>query len=644
MYPVLPARPTRFLLALAWRACLGLWCLFCHVAHAAGPVLVFDDTTPSIAVRSVAGYHDEREARLTAETAFAAPQLFHLEAGRERRPGAAMRWVRLTLRNAADAPRDRVLALGVPDAEEIEAFVRRDGHVERLLALAADAPYSARPLRERMLGVPLHFAGGETLDLLLRYRTHADTPLSLLLQTPDAFQRALAQGNLANGAVLGLLAALSLFALLQYVAAEERAFLAYAAMAAMMMAFLMQFEGYNFAFFWPQAGAWNQRAPVLLVTGIQVAQSLFAMSLFDMRRQYPRLHRAYLGYIALLPVGLALYFGTGLSWLALLLALAYLPLVTVAGVFFLRQRVPVAGLFLAGALCNAIFTNLLFGLSVAGLGFERHPFLYPKIGYVCEALFFALALTRQLQRLRRQVEDGLRRHLLEAEQLARVESEKHRALLAAQQRQLQLASAGHDLSQPLASIRFALAALRAQGGNETTAGHIDRALDYTESLLHTLIDDARRSHVMQPTTLDLDALLAEIRDRHAGAATAKGLTLHHRPTTRRVAASALLLTRILDNLVGNAIRYTPRGRILLGVRYRVEGLEIQVRDSGPGIEPGQQARLLAPFSRGSATTTQGYGLGLHIVHTLCAQAGYRLAINSAPGMGSTFGVVIPHGA
>ena len=314
-----------------------------------------------------------------------------------------------------------------------------------------------------------------------------------------------------------------------------------------------------------------------------------------------------------------------------------------AGVVYMRRKSAVAAFFLAGAVGNAFFSNLLFALAIAGVDFSVSPFVFPKIGYLWEALCFAMALARQLQFLRRKVEDGLRRHLAEAEQLARVEAEKHRALQDAQQTQLQLASTGHDLSQPLASMRLALSVLGEQSGSSAVTAHIARTLDYTESLLRDLVEEGRSAYAGRRTRLDLSELLAEAGERHRAQAEAKGLRLHVRSRPWSVEASALILGRIVDNLLANAVRYTERGTVLLAVRYRREGLEIQVRDSGPGFDQGVRDRLLQPFEQGEAPRAgrRGYGLGLYIVQALAAQSGYRLTVDSRPGVGSTFGIVIP---
>ena len=104
------------------------------------------------------------------------------------------------------------------------------------------------------------------------------------------------------------------------------------------------------------------------------------------------------------------------------------------------------------------------------------------------------------------------------------------------------------------------------------------------------------------------------------------------------------LRLILANLVGNAIKYTPAGEVEVAVESRGDGLRLEVRDSGPGISPDDQARVFEPFERGTGVSEQfvpGVGLGLAVVKDLAAAIGARVELRSAPGAGSTFTVVLP---
>lgn len=544
--------------------------------------------------------------------------------------------------SAAESGPQRVLVLGVPDLRFVQLWHRAaNGRVTALANLPAGASYAARPLPARMLALPLPDTLQAGDSLLLRYRTHGNTPLQLAIEPRWQWQASLADGNLLNGLQLGVLLALLVFALLQYLLAGERTLALYAALAAAMMAMMLQLEGYTFAWLWPQAGGWNQLAPPLLMGVVLLLQALFALSLFGVAYSHRRLYHAYLLQLASLPLAAVAYLQADWVWPPLLSALAYLGLIVYTGAYYGRRGSPLAAPFLAGALLNVLLSNVLFGLMLSGLPLPWSPFVLPKLGYAAEALCFAVALARKVQLLHRSVADSRRRHEQEAWQLAQAEA----ATAAAQQQvrasQLQLAATSHDLSQPLASLRLAVGALAPLPQAAPVLAHVNRTLDYSEALLGSLIAEARGQLQAVPASLPLGPLLADACQRHAPAAAAKGLRLVCHDSAWQYPAAPLLLGRILDNLLVNAIRYTPAGSVLLGVRYRAGARVIEVRDSGPGLAAGQLQRLLQPFQRGEGQGGDGHGLGLHITRSLCEAAGYTLEVRSTPGRGAVFAVVLP---
>jgi signal transduction histidine kinase len=543
---------------------------------------------------------------------------------------------------AAEAGPQRVLVLGVPDVRFLQLWHRSiDGSVRQLIRLDEGAAYTARPLPARLLALPLPDSLQAGDSLLLRYRTHGNTPLQLDIAPRWQWQAGLADSNMANGLQLGVLLALMVFALLQYLLAGERTLALYAALAAAMMAMLLQLEGYTFAWLWPQGGGWNQLAPPLLMGMVLLLQSLFALSLFGVARSHRRLYLAYLAQLGSLPLAGFAYFYAGWLWPSLLSALAYLGLILYTGAYYGRRGSPLAVPFLAGALLNVLLSNVLFGLVLSGLALPVSPFALPKLGYAAEALCFAVALARKVQLLQRRVADSRRRHEQEALQLAQAEAATAAARQLARASQLQLAATSHDLSQPLASLRLAVGALAPLPQAAPVLAHVNRTLDYSEALLGGLIAEARGQLQAVPASLPLGPLLADACQRHAAVAAAKGLRLVCHDSVWHYPAAPLLLGRILDNLLVNAIRYTASGSVLLGVRYRPDARVIEVRDSGPGLAAGQLQRLLQPFQRGEGQGGDGHGLGLHITRSLCEAAGYMLEVRSTLGKGAVFAVVLP---
>jgi CheY-like chemotaxis protein/anti-sigma regulatory factor (Ser/Thr protein kinase) len=142
----------------------------------------------------------------------------------------------------------------------------------------------------------------------------------------------------------------------------------------------------------------------------------------------------------------------------------------------------------------------------------------------------------------------------------------------------------------------------------------------------------------------LDELFRRVGSEFHSIAAAKGLQLKVVPTSALVRSDPRLLERILQNLVCNAVKYTPAGKVLLGARRRGERLRLEVCDSGIGIAEDQLEAIFEEFYQvGNAARERrfGRGLGLSIVRAAAELLEHRLDVRSRPGRGSAFAVETP---
>lgn len=214
-----------------------------------------------------------------------------------------------------------------------------------------------------------------------------------------------------------------------------------------------------------------------------------------------------------------------------------------------------------------------------------------------------------------------------------------------------VASAVHDLLQPLNAARMFVSALRGRLPDDDArriADHVDNALVAQDAILNSLLDIARLESGALPTRVRDFALapLLETLSREFGIVAAdRGLALHSVPTRVVVRSDEALLRRILQNYLSNAIRYTPRGRVLLGVRRTGEGVRIEVHDQGPGIPESLQKDIFEEFRRlnDGVANDRGAGLGLAIVERIGRVLGHRIGLRSQLCRGSVFWVELPRG-
>jgi CheY-like chemotaxis protein len=183
----------------------------------------------------------------------------------------------------------------------------------------------------------------------------------------------------------------------------------------------------------------------------------------------------------------------------------------------------------------------------------------------------------------------------------------------------------------------------------TLVGHIESSVSAMDGLFTALLDISRldagviRSH---PAAFAIQPMLERIWRDHVAEAAGKDVALTLQPSSAIVRTDPLLMERVLRNLVSNAVRYTDRGRIVVGCR-RGERLRVQVWDTGRGIPPDQQERVFQEFYQmGNAERdrSMGLGLGLAIVKRLTVLLGCPLSLRSEPGKGSVFTVEIPYAA
>jgi PAS domain S-box-containing protein len=213
-----------------------------------------------------------------------------------------------------------------------------------------------------------------------------------------------------------------------------------------------------------------------------------------------------------------------------------------------------------------------------------------------------------------------------------------------------LAAASHDLRQPLQAAHLFAAALRIglrEPSDLNLLGSIEDALKAANELLDALLDVSRLdAGVLAPKFRDFAVadLLDQIETEFSEAAREKRLALRVLLSSATIRTDPTLLGRILRNLVSNALRYTERGKVLVGCRRAGDRLAIEVLDTGIGIARDKIERIFEEFyqvGNPERDRTRGLGLGLAIVAGVAKLLGHPIEVRSEPGRGSIFRVLVP---
>jgi signal transduction histidine kinase/CheY-like chemotaxis protein len=215
-----------------------------------------------------------------------------------------------------------------------------------------------------------------------------------------------------------------------------------------------------------------------------------------------------------------------------------------------------------------------------------------------------------------------------------------------------LAAASHDLRQPLHALSLFIDVLKEEKSEherQKIFPRIDLSLEALRKLFDALLDVSRLdAKVVNPeySHFDLAEVLKSLAEEFRSAAGEKGLKLRVHADSLIVISDRLLLERILRNLVGNAIRYTESGGVLLSARNRGDTVLLQVWDTGVGIPQEYKDEIFVEFRQlhnAHRDRNQGLGLGLAIVKRLCELLHHPLELRSQPGTGSVFGLRIAKG-
>ena len=570
-------------------------------------------------------------------------------------PNGGAYWMVARIRN--DTPETRwVIQLNntVIDIVEI-LLLGADGSVQR-----ATTGYHARH------DYLLHYASDVTLaprqDYLVVMRFSSQyfvrRPIVSALPQPT-FLKLVAQETLLIMGSIGALAALAIVNLFIFLFTRNRANFYYALyLVAYALAWAMPFNVLADLFDWHDVRL--HFVPFFL---LPVFSTLFYLHFLRLKTVAPRL--ASISRINLvLPLLLlpTCFFALGLAhMLATLVCTIWMVLALVSGVVAWKRGFRPARYFVFGfiALMAPALMVVPATLGLMQMAKVNMPML-TLVGGTLDALLLAFALADQIRLMSTRMEQNVTRRTQELVSAnAALTIAKERAEVISRHRIDFLSAMSHDIRTPLAGVIGMLKlGLRDTAVQGRTADYLRIGLRNGESLLVILNDILDFSKIdagkltLELTSFPLASLVADAVGILQGQADIKGLALRVEldpALPQFVEGDPTRIRQILVNLLGNAIKFTERGEVLLAVRAGATAggttpVTFAVTDTGPGIAADVQARLFQKFEQADHSTTRRYGgtgLGLAICKELVGLMGGAIAVDSRPGEGSCFTFTLP---
>lgn len=580
-------------------------------------------------------------------------------------------WLRVRVHNPSNTAGVWKLTLDVPVIESAEVYLHApDGSgagLRQLLRNTETSPFFQRPVDFRNLVANVPLEAGESGELLIGYSSKQSTKMPLTIEAPNAFHARARTEDIHNWVMFALVFGITIVSTVYLTALGFNTAAFYGAYIFVTGFFLFQTDGYAFQLIWPNWPVWNSYANAPLAMATVTSGSLFARSFTRAWLFHPIMNRLLLASAGISIVGMmgsVIWFELAIfRTIALLFAVFAAGLYLLAGLLAMRRGQVGSLFFVLGAL--AIVSSIAFGaFSYLSPGqFEQDTIAdFVRYALLFEGLAFALAILLHIMDMRRERDEALHNEISATQAKLRVsqalvEAERAhtKAVALAEQRRHRLASAAHDIQQPLASLRLAVSRLNAIDDN--TVSQVHDSFDYLDSLVSANIEaskpvrsedhrihdresihhadhsaDSAEAITIQDEEFDVAIVLRNVQAMFQDEAQNKGIDFKFIASTARVRAQPLVLMRIISNLVANAVKYTDTGRVLVGVRRGKADVGIEVHDTGPGISTTDIDRLLLPYERGS--TKPGTGLGLTLVRELAAENGIDFDLMSHPGKGT----------
>lgn len=573
-------------------------------------------------------------------------------------------WLLITAENLSPRPLRRLLLTGVPHSRFLQArLIQPNQTVEQgrlLLDEHADKPFIRRNNSFRLLNSDsFEIPAAAKVRILVRAAVRGPSYLPLSLMSPDDFNQLRLRDSVFAAQFYVFEATLGVLFLLFGLAVKHRIAVMYAVMFLLGLLAMADIDGHAFHWLWPDSPRWNSGSPLVV---LPILNALGFVIIQQLLRAIDDTRLGWLKPLALGFAGISVLIPALLPWLPFSALVQTENLLSI--LVFILQPIAFAGWVRLGRRDRASWLALLIiSLGIAAIIVPvfidvQLPVMLAEhahhAAYLLVGLMIMTVITVQLMGIRKDREAAMARELAFAKRdaemnqaLFKAEQNYSKARRLASQQQRQLASASHDLRQPITSLRATLDAI-AQQQEPGIRQQLRDALDYLEKLCKHYLSETRpetnRAQTEQAATEAYPASLVLSTVQRMFAEEAAGRHIELRAVDCRVLLQVppLVLMRIVSNIVSNAVKHhsgSGKAKVLLGCRRKRRSVQIWVCDNGAGMTAETLAELRQPYRKGTAS--DGEGLGLAIVQQLATENGIAIRITSQAGKGSCFVIEPP---
>lgn len=582
-------------------------------------------------------------------------------------------WLKLTLDNPGNRPRQRLLEIPYALLDRIDFYYpTEDGY--QVKHSGDSLVFSAREFKHRFFVFPIELAADSQQTYYFQIQSRDTVQFPLKLWEPAQYQQHDRHTQMLYGMYFGTLIILMSMNLLALISLRDRSFLHY--VAAIFFYTLAHASLYGFLFEYvlgdyPAVNKW--------IRPVAINFTVFFAAQFS---------RDYLNTKTLAPLFFNLL--NAVSWVALFIIAisALLPFTSVIKITLANAGLAMLALFFTSLFCTpkhfaparyfllawigliiAVCITILHAFGVLGSNLITLHSL--ELGALIVAVFFSYGLTRRVNE-ERKLKLMAQKEALKNERLARREHERAtKATLEAQKQAYEaeqdiiaaqsesraksefLAIMSHEIRTPMNGVLGLTELLSQTELNHKQSDYVKAIHRSGESLLAILNDILDFSKVeakkieLEEIEFEIESLVDDVISIYSSQVNEKKLNINfvlHHDTPRIIVGDPTRLRQILLNLIGNAIKFTDHGEIVIRAYWQDTTLSFEVQDTGIGISKAHQEKLFEIFSQADKSTTRthgGTGLGLAICRGLVDLMGGSISVSSREGHGSTFTFSMP---
>ena len=655
--------------------CLLLPLLLSPMAHANEFALLNDDQPRLDIYPHLSVYVDESQ-QLNIQQIISTPTSIPWVKSGNKTPNfgysKSTHWFKLALSNPLNQSIERLFEVGYPLLDHVSLYIVSANGDLTTIETGDMKPFSQRGFNHRNFVFPLLFPSNEITTLYLKVNTTTSVQVPLTLWQERFFMEENLEESMKQGAYFGIMLVMAIYNLFIFFTVRDKSYLFYV-LYVLSFGFVQgSLNGFCFQYFWPDLISWNDKSIAFFTPFSTASVIAFSLAFLGLKRTKSEYLLKSLFAMACAAC-IAVFFVPYSIMIKVDIILALIGMTSIFVIALIQWKSGnSAARYFTMAWIVLIASILSYGLNKLGIvprNFVTENML--QIGSILEVILLSFALADRVN-LERRAKIEAQKLAMEISKIAinerrlsdKIVHDSHESEIAAQQESIEakieskaksqfLATMSHEIRTPMNGVLGITELLQHTSLDAQQRDFLDIIKNSGQSLLTIINDILDYSKIvagemtLEKIDIDLEVMVNECSELFSLMAEKKQIkvgAIIDPGTPLKIHADPVRLRQIITNLMGNAIKFTETGYVLLKVKQISSSLEdtclrFEISDTGIGIDPIVQEKLFSEFKQADSSTTRRYGgtgLGLSICKRLVMLMDGEIGLESQLGNGACF--------